>query len=204
LNVRIAVLGPPGVEKSKFARALGKEFNLKVVDNYVQRLQKATGLALGPWSSHSENFMVAGVRLAEEYKAGEERITVGTVVDSIAYSATHSDVVLHNTQAGHQAAYAAAQGAISGLSLLYTETWDYHLAFLLSFSEKEREKRGRVWETALDMAYLPVIESYGVPFVCPLGGTTADRIKIATEIIHLAQEDQATDTATPETPSPDE
>lgn len=202
--MRIGVLGPPGVEKSKFARALGKEFGLKVVDNYVQRLQKTTSLALGPWSSHSENFMVAGVRLAEEYKAGEDRITVGTVVDSIAYSAVHSDVLLHNTPTGHQAAYAAAQGAISGLSLLYSETWEYHLAFLLSFSEEERTKRGRVWETALDMAYLPVLESYGVPFVCPLGGSTADRIKIATEIIHLAQEDQATATAPTETSASDE
>ena len=200
--MRIGILGPPGVEKSKFARALGKEFGLKVVDNYVQRLQKSTELALGPWSTHSENFMVAGVRLAEEYKAGEDRITVGTVIDSIVYSAVHSDVILHNSQAGHQAAYAAAQGAMSGLSLIYGQTWEYHIAFLLPYSQKQREERGKVWETALDEAYLTVIESYGVPFVCPLAGTTADRIKIATEIIHLAQEDQAT--STPETPASDE
>lgn len=189
--MRIGVLGPPGVEKSKFARALGKEFGLKVVDNYVQRLQKASELALGPWSSYAEHFMVAGLRLAEEAKVGDERITVGTSIDTLTYAMVKSDVVMHQSSEAARAVYLSAQAAVQGLTLMYTETWEYHLSFLLPYNDEQREELGRGWETTLDDAYAPVIESYGVPFTYTLHGTTAERIKVATEIINLAKEETA-------------
>lgn len=197
--MRIGVAGPPGVEKSKFSRALATKFNLKRVDNYVQRLQKSTGLALGPWSSYAEHFMVAGQRLVEEYKAGDERIAAGTTLDSLVYALTKSDIVMNQSSEAARATYLAAQAAVQGLSLIYTETWEYHLTFHLPYSDIQRNLKGRCWETALDDAYLPVIESYGVPFIYTLQGSTAERIKVATEIIELAQKDQAaTETETPE------
>lgn len=191
--MRIGLLGAPGSGKTQLARALGKEFNLKVIDGYAQRLQKKTGLALGPWSSYSELFMVAGHRLAEEEKADHDntvkpmRVTVGTMADTLTYAAVRSDVVLHRNDEGVRAAYRSAQTAMQGLALMFQEIWDYDIAFYLPYTpEQQREKAG-TWESALDGGYLPVLESFQVPFVYTITGTLKDRITIVRETIKLVQ-----------------
>lgn len=188
--MRIGVLGPPGVEKSKFAKAIGKAFELPVVDNYAQKIQRETKLALGPWSPYSENFMVAGARLTAEAKH-EDRVTVGTVLDTLTYAATYSDVSMNRSQEEARRVYLSVQAAMQGFTLIYNETWDYHLSFFFPYNEAQRRSKGQTWETALDDAYPAVIESLGVPYLYVLHGSTKDRIRLATDIIKIAQQEEA-------------
>jgi deoxyadenosine/deoxycytidine kinase len=201
--VKIAVLGPPGVEKSKFARAIAHAYDLHVIDNYIQRLQKKTALALGPWSSYGELFMVAGVRESEEAKkARVDTITVGTILDSLVYASTHVDVALHDSEEGRRASYIDAQAAMQGLALWYREAYMYHIAFHLPYSREQITSRGRTWETALDSAYPLVLESFEAPFTYTLAGDTKNRIKVAKEIIDVARNEDQPEEA--ETSTPDE
>lgn len=200
--MKIGVLGPPGAEKSKFAHALARAYDLHVIDNYVQRLQKATDLALGPWSSYGELLMVAGVREAEEAKKAKvDTITVGTILDSLVYASTHADVVLHNSEAGRRAAYIDAQAAMQGFAMWYREAYEYHLAFFLPYTPEQAAKV-RPWEIALNSAYPVVIESFEAQFTYTLAGDTKNRIKVAKEIIDLALKQDETEEA--EASSPDE
>jgi hypothetical protein len=163
--MRIGVIGPPGAHKSQFARGIAKAFDLKVIDNYVQRLQRESDLALGPWSGYPEHFMVVGVRMAAEAKHKDDFVTVGTALDTLTYCAVHSDVLLQRTQEELQAKYAAAQAAMQGMSMIVAGAWDYHLAFHLPYSDEEYAKHKGKWEAVLDDAYPTVLESLGVPFV---------------------------------------
>lgn len=192
--MRIGILGAPGSGKSKLARTLAKEFDLTAVDNYVQRLQKKTDLALGPWSSYSELFMVAGQRLAEEEKVKTDRVTVGTMVDTLVYAAVRSDVTMHRDGSDRQAVYLAAQAAMQGLSLMFTETWDYDICFHLPYTDEQKRKKQGTWEAAVDGAYLTVIESFQVPYAYTIGGPLEDRISIAKETINLVRNHQSEST----------
>jgi hypothetical protein len=186
--MKIAILGPPGVGKSKLANGLAKHYGFKVVDNYVQRLQKKTNLALGPWSSYSEHMMIAGTRMAaEEPRTDEGVVTVGSIIDTLTYAAVKSDVAMHGGPDAVREMYDTANAAMKGLALIYRETWDYHLAFHLGYSAQERRDRNGSWELALDAGYAPVVESFAVPYVYGLQGDRSDRLKIAKEVIDLAR-----------------
>jgi nicotinamide riboside kinase len=181
--MKIALLGSPGAGKSKLAGALARKHELRVVDNYVQKLQKSTGLALGPWATYPENLMIAGVRAAAEAKAAQsdQIITVGTVVDTLVYCAVRSDVDLHSPDPDlRNAAYQAASAAMAGVGMWYSQTWDYTLAFYLTNPKGD-------W----DNAYNAVLENFHVPCIV-LEGEHADRVKIASEIVDIAKREEQT------------
>lgn len=191
--MKIGILGAPGAEKSKFARGLAKNLdgNVAVVDHYVQRLKKASGLALGPWASYSENLMIAGVREAERaIKQGDHQITVGTIMDTMTYIMVYSDILISNNRAEDRAQiYHTGQAVVSGLSLWYTETWDYDVCFFLPFVGKVKE--GDLvagFSYTLDGAYSDVLDTFYVPNVFGLEGKTNERIEIAREVIERLTE----------------
>lgn len=186
--MRIGILGAPGAGKSKLVRALAKEHGLTPVDGYVQRLQKATDLALGPWASYSEHFMVAGHRLAAENKAGlDKRVCAGTIIDSIVYAAVKSDVAMAAGPDAARAVYLSAQASMQGLALIYSETWDYDISFWLPYSEEERLARSGTWEVAIDDAYPAVVESYSVPNTFAFEGGHFDRLKVINDTIEMIE-----------------
>ena len=197
--MRVGLIGAPGSGKSKLGRLIAKEYEITLVDNYVQRLQKATNLALGPWSSYAEHMVVAGHRYAAEEKVGPtDRVTAGTMIDTLTYAMVKSDVEFqygtkNNTEKERIAAmYASAQAGIRGLTLFLTETWDYDLSFFLPFSD-DAAKKADPWSLALDNAYPAVIESYNPPYTWRLDGTTEERFGIVKESIDFIREKQETE-----------
>jgi hypothetical protein len=198
--MKIGIIGPPEVGKSKFAKALAKEHDLKIVDNYCQRLQRDTNLALGPWALYSEDFMIAGTRLAAEVKAPDNRIVVGTILDTLTYAAIRSDLTLNQGFPSDRTAYVSAQATMQALSLIYSETWDFHLAFHLPYSKEQKEKQRKGWQSALDDAYRLMLESYMPAFTYTIEGSLSEKINIALEVIEIAQTTPSSDET--EAPAP--
>jgi hypothetical protein len=147
--------------------------------------------------SYAELFMVAGHRLAEEEKVGNDRITVGTMADTLVYAAVHGDVTMQQNQEARRNAYLGAQAAMQGLALIFRETWDYDMAFYLPYSEEQRVKKNGTWEGAVDAAYPAVLESFEVPFTYAVTGDLKERISIVKETITLVQDHKA-ETTSPE------
>lgn len=182
--MRIAILGAPGAGKTKLARRLAKEFDLTLVDGYTQRLQRSTDLALGPWATYRENYMVAGARLAAEAKVKDNYVVVGTVIDTITYAIVKTDLARQQTAEGFREMYQHAQQAMGGLSAIYREWYPYCPAFWLPSDSQES------WVAALNAAYPPVLEAYNPDFTYLLPeGTLNDRTDIAIEATRIAKEE---------------
>lgn len=207
--MKIGILGAPGAEKSKFARGLSRAMPTKtaVVDNYAQRLQKASGLALGPWASYSENLMIAGMREMERaVKQGDHQITVGTIMDTMTYVMVYSDIIIHSYSRQELAnIYHNAQAIVSGLSLWYTETWDYDICFFLPYEPPASADLNQRFSYTLSSAYSQVIDTFYVPNVFELTGTISEKIEIAREIIASFEEhEDPTRTQSVDSPSDEE
>jgi hypothetical protein len=203
--MKIGLIGAPGAGKSKLAKALAKRYDLKVVDNYAQKIQKDTDLALGPWVIHSENLMVAGARLAAEYRyVKDDTITAGTIIDSLTYAAVKSDVSLRRDPESVRNTYITAQSAMHALTMMLAETWRYDICFFLPLEESVKKKIGQVWQVTLDTAYPLVLESYGLDYTYTLNGDFKDRLKVAEEAIDLVKTTQDAESTTTETPPPAE
>lgn len=192
--MKIGVLGAPGAGKTKFAQGLAKSLgDTTVVDNYVQRLQKSSNLALGPWASYSENMMIAGVREAARLKQHDKtnQITVGTIMDTMVYIMVHCDnSVNSNTRDKAAAIYQESHAVVNGMTLWYNYTWDYDVCFHLPYAKTEEFN----FSTKMNEAYSPVLETFFVP-VYGLEGDTKGRVEIASQVIEILERDEASRTA---------
>lgn len=192
--MKIGILGAPGAGKSAFAKGLAKELgDAHVVDNYVQRLQKSTDLALGPFAGYTENLMVAGVREAARLKVNDAKyqIAVGTIMDTMVYVMVHSDVSLHNNAAEKMQVYADARAVVNCMTLWYNYTWDYDVTFFLPHQgEPKSQNLADYFPHEMSKAYPAVLETF---FVTTFGldGTTKERVKVAREVIDILERDEA-------------
>jgi ABC-type branched-subunit amino acid transport system ATPase component len=146
--MNIGIIGPPGAGKSKFAKLAQKHLESKdpnavvnIVDRYAQKLQRDTGLALGPFANWSENYMVAGYRRASELKTRQHSamfsslnnghvITVGTIFDTMYYMGLASRAFMMGG-AMDQARHMAVSAAMGGIGVWFRSDWDYDLAIAL-------------------------------------------------------------------------
>jgi len=181
--MRVGIIGTPTSRKSEFAEAISNS-NSVIIDDYVKVIQETTDLALGAWATYSEEFMIAGQRYYSERKSGYDEadtlITVGTLVDTLAYCAIKSDAEPNSSDPDvRHAIYTRIQGIMGGLSLMIAESWDYDLAFYLPL---EIQSDTPVWIQLLDKAILTVLESYPLE-VYALGGSFEQRITTAKELL---------------------
>lgn len=190
--LKIAFIGAPSSGKSKIARAVAKESEQLlghkpvIVDDYVKRLQKDTDLALGPFASYSENFMVAGTRYAAEFKAMKKGIsvfTVGTIIESFLYQAMVADIELQRTDP--QAALRAAETAMGGMGLILAETLGYDAIIYLPFVQKGKEEN--YWSKMVDEHIQTVTFSFSIP-ISIVEGTTNERISKSKKVVEFAYE----------------
>lgn len=193
--MKIGIVGAPGAGKSEFARRLKTRLSedlfpdsFYIIDNYVQDLQEDTGLALGPWAAHFENYMVAGIRFAAEAKyAKEDTITVGTILDTITYTLILGSIDLTDDYSNDQ--FVESQTAINGMALLYGQTWDYNMTFYLPLNGPG----DKLWHSKVDKTLPGVIDSFLVPNTFQLDGTTEERLDIATRLIQEAEKPEGSE-----------
>lgn len=74
--MKILVLGAPGSGKTKFAKKIAKEHNLKVFDKLPENYIKRTGLALGEISDYRSDFMFISDILLKEFKNQDENYVI--------------------------------------------------------------------------------------------------------------------------------
>lgn len=74
--MKILLLGAPGSGKSKFAKKIAKEKDLKVFDKLPENYIKRTGLALGEISDYRSDFMFVSDILLKEFKNQEENYVI--------------------------------------------------------------------------------------------------------------------------------
>lgn len=176
--MNIGIIGPPGAGKSKLANKIRREVlpDAKVVDNYAQKLQRDTELALGPWANFSENFMVAGTRRAAELKVRHPEfhtLTVGTIVDTLMYCAIRSDSMIKGASQENLAfAQQWVESAMPAMGLWYRETWDYDIAVFCP-ADEDTEQR---WTLGYSNELPGVFSSFLVPNVIGRSDDTLDYI----------------------------
>lgn len=189
--LRIGIIGAQGSGKSKLSRALAKESESLlghkpvVVDNYAQKLQRDTGLALGMFATYSENFMVAGARHAAEYKAintGKSVITVGTMIETFLYGVMTSDAEMQRFDP--QGAMQVASAGMTGLGVFFGETFDYDAVIYLPYVEKKGYNQ---WSKLFDSHIESVAFNFSVP-ISIIRGTDSERVSRAQEVVRYAYE----------------
>lgn len=134
--MKIALIGVPGAGKTKLANVLKKELSLKVVDNYVSKLEKDIGFSLGYNAGYMLNVLIAAKRWELECKAGEDRVTCGTIVETACYVATWAtDIGEHVTQDDYVLDRMYARTTMDLTTLFYLDTFKYDKVFYLPLTK---------------------------------------------------------------------
>lgn len=165
--MNIAIIGPPGSKKTKLSKLMKSNLAgpAAIVDGYANRLQRDTDLALGPWATWSENYMIAGYRRAIELKArrsADHVITVGTILDTMYYCGLASQAENSGVNLDEYATQLATTAAMGGIGLWFRSDWDYDLAFIIEYNE-----RGKAFTEAWRYQYSEDIKHLGQSLSIP-------------------------------------
>lgn len=181
--MKIGIVGAPGSGKSKFAKLLAKQYeNHKVIDNYVSRLSRANGLAYSYHATYIENIQIIMKRRELELAAGDNQITVGTVIDSNSYAFIYTDLLVHAQRRLMASQYDYVETMMRSFGMLFLETWDYDYAFYLPSFDDEHRKLDEVIRTTIEAYFAPVIQLLG-------DSSINDKAKLATETIARLEAD---------------
>jgi hypothetical protein len=201
--MKIALLGAPSSGKTKVAKAIARRMNeydldgapdrsrghdryWAVVDGYVERLAKRSGLTYGVEADWPMNVQVMGHRWEAEahaVKDGSNAICCGTIYETMVYGNIHSLLNMRQPATEREmlavSEYHAAM--MSFMGAMENTTVDYDVMFYLPF-----EGDSHTWEGVVDAKIDGVLEAfYRKAYTLP--GTTKEKADAATEAIREIQ-----------------
>lgn len=178
--MKIALLGAPGSGKSKLAQSFGRKLGWHVVDGYVDKLQKQTGLAYSNETSFAEEIQVLGARWAAEDAARSKypnTITCGTIYESLIYASSILPwAVNEQTMLEDQVYIQTMMGAFGAMAM---KTFDYHGLFYLPWEDGHDEHS---WGAVVNKQIPQVLNGLGLAYVT-LTGTNKQKVERVTELI---------------------
>lgn len=171
--IKVGILGAPGAGKSRLANKLAKalthdenalgprKYPWKVIDGYVEKLSKRTGLTFGPiYNRHAYrcNLQVVAERWTLEDQAlsrGCNTITCGTIYDTVVYASAQSMEIpyLGNEQLILEEAL-IARSMMEMYSVVSDITFDYDCLLYLPAPDVKRDS----WDAVVDAKVLDVLE----------------------------------------------
>jgi hypothetical protein len=185
--MKVAILGAPGSGKSRVANAIRKQLgdDWRVVDKYVDHLQKRTGLPYGFDADFPQNIQVMSARWIGEIEAARQdfsSITCGSIYETLAYTlaigfpnpTSEAEMVV-------QVKY--IDTLYRFLGAMEDTTADYDLMFYLPYKTPPDDP----WCVILDQKIPEILESE-FKRVYTLTGTHKGKVNAAFEKIREVQE----------------
>lgn len=167
----IALVGAPGSEKTRLARALVEKINLVdpqcqncpatvgVVDEYALQTRDRGEYEIGLNAGYMANIDIACMRYRTErimYNMEEKyMITCGTVVETAVYTALHFERTMpfQKTDEDKLRENQRFQACTSMLATLYLDTFKYDVAYYLPSPQKPEDERWLGFERSLQAAF---------------------------------------------------
>jgi hypothetical protein len=193
-ELRIGIIGAPGSGKSAFAKTLAtnlraekgevKRQTVKVVDGYMDSLQKRTGYAFDIFATYPQNLQVLFERWTREQeaeKAGcDVLITAGTLYETILYTGLriNSDLALKSDQTVRM------QGRVSMemVGVIHSLIATHDLLLFLPYTSKVAAEKGRSYDMVVNEKLPEILSGYFRP-ITPLTGTTKKKVQDALKAI---------------------
>lgn len=142
--MNIALIGVPGSGKTRLAKSLARKLdNAKVIDRYVNDIERRTDIAIGPTTNYLGNLYVALERYARERKARLEHevvITCGTLVETAVYMAVQFAGMTQALSDEEKVAFAPRmEASLRMFAVLYHDIMSYDYGFYLPPGEQNEE-----------------------------------------------------------------
>jgi hypothetical protein len=169
--LKIGLSGVQGADKSRLAQDLktalektGKYKKIKIIDDYVQEIEKEVDLAMEFVATYIGNAYVALGRATRERLAAEEGydaiITCGTIFETASYMAQQLESVYNilvddDEKAEH---IRRTEAGMKFISCLYVDTVKYNYIFHLPRVHKTEDEDFRIQE--LDKALMVAFDSF--------------------------------------------
>jgi hypothetical protein len=197
--MKIAIIGAPESGKTVLAKRLLSRLNkdggnYRLIDGYVEKLIKRTGLAYSHFATYPMNFQVLFERWTQELDAantGYDTITCGSIYETTVYCALHNirdTGIIPNAQ--DTLAYIEGKAMMDAISFFHFGTVDYDHIFRLPYTEEKLAAKSDDWDVVIDQKLPEVLEG-SFQFATVLEGTLKEKADIAINIIKAIAVEQS-------------